>query len=81
MRTFRTPQPSNSESSMLPHVLSQEHHPELDPDDDTLNEVVMAVDLGSKGTVGCSYYVARDEKIYLMEDVKLGDATIVDSCE
>lgn len=47
--------------------------------DDTLNEVIMAVDVRSRGTVGCAYYVAREEKLYFMEDVKLGGADIVEA--
>lgn len=62
-------------------MLSQEHCTDSDLDDDTLNEIIMAVDLGTKGSVGCSYYVARDEAMYFMEDVKLGDIDIVDACE
>lgn len=48
-------------------------------DEDSLNEVVMAVDIRNKGTVGCSYYVAREEKLYFMEDMKLGGTAVVES--
>jgi DNA mismatch repair protein MSH5 len=52
-----------------------------EPDDlqgeDTLNEVVMAVDLTPRGTVGCCYYVAKDEKLFFMEDIQLGDVDVV----
>jgi DNA mismatch repair protein MSH5 len=47
--------------------------------DDTLNEVVMAVDMTPRGTVGCCYYVARDEKLFFMEDIQFGDADVVDA--
>ncbi len=49
-------------------------------DIDTLNEIVMAVDLRDKGTVGCAYYVAQNEKFYFMEDVKFGGPEIVETC-
>jgi len=39
----------------------------------------MAVDLQHRDTVGCCYYVARDEKLYFMEDVRFGGADIVDA--
>jgi len=58
----------------------QPAHDDFGADVDQLNEVVMAVNLTDRGTVGCAYYVARDEKLYFMEDVKLGGADIVDSC-
>lgn len=48
-------------------------------DDDTLNEVIMAVDLLPRGVVGCSYYVARDEKMFFMEDIPFGNVDIIDT--
>jgi DNA mismatch repair protein MSH5 len=41
--------------------------------------VIMAVDMTPRGTVGCCYYVARDEKLYFMEDIQCGDVHIIDS--
>ncbi|KAF2093029.1 hypothetical protein NA57DRAFT_81710 [Rhizodiscina lignyota] len=38
----------------------------------------MAVDMRGRGDVGCAYYVAREETLYFMEDVKAGGADIVD---
>ncbi|KAK3616211.1 hypothetical protein LTR56_026103 [Elasticomyces elasticus] len=51
---------------------------DLGNDLENLAEVIMAVDLSNRGTVGCAYYVARQEKLYFMEDVKLGGPDIVD---
>lgn len=48
-------------------------------DNDSLNEVIMAVDLKDRGTVGCCYYIAKEEKLCLMEDVKSGGIEIVDT--
>ena len=39
----------------------------------------MAVDLGQKGMVGCCYYVAREERMYSMEDMSLGGVEVVDA--
>lgn len=47
--------------------------------DDTLNEVIMSVDLTTRGTVGCCYYVARDEKLFFMEDIQCGDVDVIDA--
>ncbi|KAJ9647903.1 chaperone ATPase hsp78 [Coniosporium tulheliwenetii] len=52
---------------------------EEDADADTLDEVVCAIDIRGRGTVGCSYYVAREEKLYFMEDVQLGGVDVVDA--
>lgn len=61
--------------------LPNENHPEADEANlDALNEVIMAVDMKERGTVGCCYYVARDEKLYFMEDVKFGSLDVVDAC-
>jgi DNA mismatch repair protein MSH5 len=47
--------------------------------DDTLSEVIMSVDLTTRGTVGCCYYVARDEKLFFMEDIQFGDLDVIDA--
>ena len=46
---------------------------------DSLGEVVMAVDLRDRGTVGCCYYIASEERLYMMEDVKSGGIEVIDS--
>ncbi|KAL1634726.1 hypothetical protein SLS56_002128 [Neofusicoccum ribis] len=39
----------------------------------------MAIDLKQRGTVGCAYYVAREEKLYFMEDMALGGLEAIDA--
>jgi DNA mismatch repair protein MSH5 len=52
---------------------------ERDEDADALNEIIMAVDVrGSNGTIGCAYYVAREEVLYIMQDAHLGGKAMVD---
>ena len=48
---------------------------------DSLNEIVMALDLRNRDTVGCSFYVAMEETLYLMGDVKFGGLDVVDTCQ
>ncbi|MCJ1249396.1 MutS protein msh5 [Trapelia coarctata] len=48
-------------------------------DNDSLNEVVMALDLRNTDTVGCSFYFAKKETLYLMGDIKFGGLDIVDT--
>lgn len=38
----------------------------------------MAVHVTDQGSVGCVYYVAREHKLYFMEDAQLGGADVVD---
>ncbi|KAI9796475.1 MAG: MutS protein msh5 [Piccolia ochrophora] len=45
---------------------------------DALNEVIMAIDMKDRGTLGCSYYMAREESLYFMEDLKLGGIEVID---
>lgn len=59
--------------------------PEQDADiaereeDDSLNEVVMAVDLRDRGTIGCAYYIAREQKLYMAQDVRSGGIEIIET--
>ncbi|TID21741.1 hypothetical protein E2P81_ATG05007 [Venturia nashicola] len=55
------------------------HEGEADDDADSLNEVILAVDLRERGTVGCAYYVASDEKLYFMEDARLGGVETIEA--
>lgn len=41
----------------------------------------MAVDMKSRGIVGCAYYVAAEQKLYFMEDVELGGPEVVEARE
>ena len=39
----------------------------------------MAIDMKQRGTIGCAYYVAREEKLCMMEDIQMGRLDIVDT--
>lgn len=63
-------------------VSGQRHDPLSDRVDDDLesfHEIIMAVNVSDRGTVGCAYYVARTEKLHFMEDAQLGGADVVDA--
>ncbi|PYH95934.1 DNA mismatch repair protein Msh5 [Aspergillus ellipticus CBS 707.79] len=47
--------------------------------DDELEQVVVAVDIRDSGTVGCSYYSAQEEKLYLLGDLRYSNAEIIES--
>ncbi|KAF2460904.1 muts domain V-domain-containing protein [Lineolata rhizophorae] len=74
-----TPQASNScqPNTTAGDSNDRAEHFNPGPDTDDLDEVVMAVDMKDRGTVGCSYYVARAEKLYFMEDVKSGSVDVI----
>lgn len=77
---WRSPQvqtsngPPEAQSALLDRLVDA-----TDADIDALDEIIMAVDIRERKSVGCSYYVAREEKLYLMEDMKLGDVEVIDT--
>lgn len=76
-----TPRPGNDDDgeSQLPRASSHERNYSEAALDDTLGEIIMAIDLKQKDTVGCCYYVAREEKLYFTEDIQLGGLAVVDA--
>jgi DNA mismatch repair protein MSH5 len=47
--------------------------------EDTLNEVIMTLDVDKDAKVGCAYYVAMDETLVLEEDIPMGGVEAVDT--
>ena len=45
------------------------------------NEVVMAIDVSSKGAVGCCYYDAMEEKLMLLSEVSCGGLEVIETCK
>lgn len=48
--------------------------------DDDLGHIIAAIDIKDHGTVGCSYYSAGEEKLYLLGDICSGGMEIIDAC-
>jgi DNA mismatch repair protein MSH5 len=44
-----------------------------------MDEIFMAIDMRDKGTIGCSYYVVREERLYVMQDIKTASLDVVDA--
>ncbi|OAL67108.1 DNA mismatch repair protein Msh5 [Trichophyton rubrum] len=78
--TSRNPQNENENlpSNTLPHSQVSTQEERLDDDDEELCKVVMAVDMKDQGTIGCSYYSAQEEKLYVMEDIVYGGYGVID---
>ncbi|EER28003.1 MutS domain III family protein [Coccidioides posadasii C735 delta SOWgp] len=47
--------------------------------DDDLCQIIMAIDMKDRGTVGCSYYVADQKKLYIVEDIASGGMDVVET--
>jgi DNA mismatch repair protein MSH5 len=49
--------------------------------DESSDHIIMALDIKDRGSIGCAYYVARDERLFCMEDVPKGGIDVVEKCE
>lgn len=47
--------------------------------DDT-GHIIAAIDMKDHGTVGCSYYSAEEEKLYLLGDIRSGGVETIEAC-
>jgi hypothetical protein len=75
----------------LPHFLQNTQDDRMQEDiprqageegrNDDNGEVIMAVDLKERGTVGCCYYVAQEEQLKILGDIQLGGKDIIDTCQ
>lgn len=71
------PPRASASSTPLENGISSKDYPD-GVDSDVLNEVIMAVDMKDNGTVGCAYYVALDESLFLQQDIPLAGIELVE---
>ena len=61
----------------------QEVHPFRDVSEeeeaDALHEIIMALEMKDNGTVGCAYYVALDEALFLQEDIPMAGMELIET--
>jgi len=82
--TSRSTDGGTLSSATTGHDERRVSQPAASHEDDELDDlaaVIMAVDLRERGTVGCAYYSAQMETLYVMEDAKYGNAELVGQCE
>lgn len=48
--------------------------------DDDFGHIVTAIDMKDYGTVGCSYYSAAEERMYLLSDTRSGGMETIEAC-
>lgn len=76
--------PRTSLTSQLHTPLTTETKAETDRlarvTDDFDDHVIAAIDTKDHETVGCAYYSAAEEKLYLHGDTRLGGMTTIDAC-
>lgn len=78
----RTPRFRAVTASTPEYGLSPEEVADIDDREnaDSMNEIIMAIDVTGQGNVGCSYYIAREERLLLLSDVPSGGLEVVDVC-
>ncbi|KAI9036427.1 MutS family protein MSH5 [Aspergillus affinis] len=54
-------------------------HPDDQLIDDVFDQVIVAIDTRDSGTVGCSYYSAREEKLYMLGDMQSSGTDVIDT--
>ncbi|KAJ6109241.1 hypothetical protein N7486_001475 [Penicillium sp. IBT 16267x] len=78
-----TVHPSSSAARQLRNPFRTETPHEADYSessiDDDLGHVIVAIDIKDYGTVGCAYYSAEHEKMYLLGDSRSGGMEIIDT--
>ena len=47
-------------------------------EDESLSERIMALDMRNRGNIGCCYYVAQHEALYLLEDIRSAGLETID---
>ncbi|KAJ6120499.1 DNA mismatch repair protein MutS core [Penicillium sp. IBT 18751x] len=67
----QTPFPTESQIGVEGH--------EIPIEDDDAGHIIAAMDIKDYGTVGCSYYSAEEEKLYLLGDCKLGEMETINA--
>lgn len=77
-RTYAGDLPLPGQSIAFTQLPQERSQNGVDADFDEDQEVIMAVDVTDRGSIGCAYYVAREEKLCMMEDIQLGGAEMVD---
>lgn len=75
---------SSNNSRRRPEDEDEDEDPHVDDvisneDADALREIIMAVDMKENGNLGCAYYVAIDETLFLLEDVAMSGLELVET--
>ena len=66
----RDPDAFQQSSTPLHAPIIQEQDGDEVEEDESLAERIMAVDMRNRGNIGCCYYVAQREALYLLEDIR-----------
>jgi hypothetical protein len=69
------------EIGALPDGLSLYHMTGVNSSIEHEAQVIMALNMPNNNTVGCAYYNSTEERLYFMQDCKMGDISLIDTRE
>jgi DNA mismatch repair protein MSH5 len=74
------PVAQHSSTTNPPRSIAAHHQSDrvLEDEDDTIHEIVLALDMRIRETIGASYYVARTGELKLLSDIKAGGLPTVE---
>lgn len=82
--SLHPPVPSSSRQVRTPFNTEtqpdQEESQRARSNDDDSGHIIAAIDMKDYGTVGCSYYSAGEERMYLLGDTRSGGMETVEAC-
>jgi DNA mismatch repair protein MSH5 len=82
--SLQPPMPSSARQVRTPFQTetypSQEESRRASSSDDDSGHIIAAIDMKDYGTVGCSYYSAEEEKMYLLGDTRSGGMETIEAC-
>jgi DNA mismatch repair protein MSH5 len=52
---------------------------QIDANNENENDIILAIDMQKNRTLGCAYYVAREEKLFVMQECILSDVTVIET--
>jgi DNA mismatch repair protein MSH5 len=80
--SFQPPSPSTGEQVQTPFPAASQAEFEGSQlsDEDDLGHIIAAIDIKDYGTVGCAYYSAEKERMYLLADSRLGERETIETC-
>ncbi|KAJ5975477.1 hypothetical protein N7481_009184 [Penicillium waksmanii] len=79
--SFQPPGPSRGQQvqSPFPAASQAEFEGSQLSNEDDLGHVIAAIDIKDSGTVGCAYYSAEKERMYLLADSRLGERETIEA--
>ena len=73
-------EPSATPRSASPAAPAPDRNGRSDSAEELLDHIIVAIDAKERGNVGCAYYIAREQRLFCMEDVPRGGTESIERC-